>query len=266
MARQFQRIRELGFDYVDLTDNHNGGMLGVEYGFAESVSLDTHPLEIREMVEQNKLTVTSVCAHANLLDPTSPARYGTAEIIKAVKLAHFLNVRHVITTEGEPKTGFGRSLTRNQKLFSIAEKLHEPLRWAAELGIELLIEPHGPMTDSPEDMQGILEVLGYSGNVGINLDTGNVWLGGADPVEFVKQFGDRIRHVHWKDLGEEWETKRGELFGCGMSTIPIGDGAIDIKAVVHELKRIGFDGHTTLEVAGTDNLKLSAERLREWAG
>lgn len=30
MQRQFQALRELGIRYADLTDNHNGGMLGVE--------------------------------------------------------------------------------------------------------------------------------------------------------------------------------------------------------------------------------------------
>jgi sugar phosphate isomerase/epimerase len=28
MQRQFQAIREMGIRYADLTDNHNGGMLG----------------------------------------------------------------------------------------------------------------------------------------------------------------------------------------------------------------------------------------------
>lgn len=33
MARQFQAIREMGIRCADITDNHQGGMLGVEYGF-----------------------------------------------------------------------------------------------------------------------------------------------------------------------------------------------------------------------------------------
>jgi len=30
MKRQFEAIREMGIEYADITDNHNGGMLGVE--------------------------------------------------------------------------------------------------------------------------------------------------------------------------------------------------------------------------------------------
>lgn len=265
MRRQFEVIRELGFDYADLTDNHDGATLGTEFGFAASFSLDSHADDILGMVNEFGLTLTAVCAHANLLDPASPARYGTAEIIKAIKLAHFLGVRQVVTTEGDPKTEFGHSLTDGQRVFSVAEKLYEPVRWAEKLGIELLLEPHGILTDTVEGMQLLLDVLGHEETVGINLDTGNSWLGGGDPHEFVKVFGKRIKHVHWKDMSGEMEAQRGKLFGCGMSLIPLGDGVVGIEALVKELEAIGFDGPTTLEVAGPDAVKLSAERLRQWS-
>ncbi|MHC4800404.1 MAG: hypothetical protein ACYTF1_27505 [Planctomycetota bacterium] len=41
MERQFEAISEMGIEYADITDNHNGGMLGVEYGFTASFSLDS---------------------------------------------------------------------------------------------------------------------------------------------------------------------------------------------------------------------------------
>jgi len=43
LERQFELIRGLDIDYVDLTDNHDGASLGVEFGFSASVSLDSHP-------------------------------------------------------------------------------------------------------------------------------------------------------------------------------------------------------------------------------
>lgn len=214
VRRQFQLIREMGIDYVDLTDSHDGASLGSEAGFVASLSLDGHPARIRRMMEEFDLTMTSVCAHSNLLDPPSPDRYGTVEIIKAIRLANLLGVKQVITTELEPKTDFGRNLSRDEMLFAIREKLYEPVLWAEELGIELLLEPHGELTDTVDGMSAILDGLGHEDTVGVNLDTGNSWLGGGDPHEFVKVFGSRIKHVHWKDMGAEWEPKRGTLFGC----------------------------------------------------
>ena len=265
MPRQFQAIREMGIEYADLTDNHNGGMLGVEYGFTASISLDSHPQVIRKMVEDAGITLTSVCAHANLLDPASPDRYGTMDIIKAIRLAKLLDIKHVITTEGDPKTKFGENLTPEQQIFSICEKLYEPLQWAKELGVELLIEPHGQVTDTIDGMTAILNTLGNEDNLGICLDTGNSWLGGSEPRDFIKTFGNRIKHVHWKDMPAEWIEKRGTLFGCGMSIIPLGDGVVGIESIVKELNKIGFNGYTTLEIAGPENVKKSVERLCAWS-
>lgn len=265
IRRQFEAIRELGIDYVDLTDNHDGATLGTEYGFAASLSLESHPAEIRALVEEYGLTMTSVCAHANLLDPTAPDRYGTQQIIKAIRLAALLGIRQVVTSEGDAKTRFGRSLTRDEMIFSIREKLHEPVRWATELGVELLIENHGELTDHVDSMAAILDALGHEETVGLNLDTGNCWLGGGEPLAFIERFGNRVRHVHWKDMGEEWLPRRGTIFGCGMGTIPLGDGVVGIQAIVDALAKIGFDGPTTLEIAGADNVRTSVERLRAWS-
>ena len=37
-----------------------------------------------------------------------------------------------------------------------------------------------------------------------------------------------------------------------------------LAPLLDELKRIGFDGPTTLEVFGEDAVKTSADRLRQW--
>ena len=264
MAAQFRAIREMGIANADLTDNHDGAALGVEYGFAAAVSLDSHPADIRRMAEDAGIRLSAFCAHANLLDPAAPARYGTFQIIKAIRLAHLLGIRHVITTEGEPKTKFGEALTAEQQIFSIREKLHEPIRWAEELGMELLLETHGPVTDSAGAMGELLDELGHDKTVGLCLDTGNCWLGGGDPVEFARRFGPRIKHVHWKDMPASMETQRGKVFGCGMATIALGDGVIDIPGVIRGLQSAGFEGDTTLEIAGSGNVLRSVERLEAW--
>ena len=265
MERQFQALREMGIQYADVTDNHDGASLGVEYGFAASLSLDSHPAGVRRMAEAAGITLTSFCAHANLLDPPGPDVYGTHEIIKAIRLAHLLGIRHVITTEGDPKTAFGHALTPEERMFAIREKLCTPIEWAEELGVELLIEPHGIVTDSVDQMARLLDLLGHEQTIGVCLDTGNSWLGGGEPLEFVRRFGRRIRHVHWKDMGVEWCERRGTVFGCGMATIPLGDGVVGIPEIVRALIEAGFDGYTTLEIAGPQNVALSIDRLRTWS-
>ena len=237
LRRQFELIAEMGFGYADLTDTHDGGGLLDTFAHSAAASLDVHPADLKRCVEGTGITLTSVCAHANLLDPPNPATYGTPQIIKAIKLAHFLGIEQVITTEGEPMTEFGESLSLEQQLFAIQERLYYPVQWAKELGIDLLLEPHGPVTDNIDAMEELLRRLGVPETVGINLDTGNLWLGGGEPLQFIERFGSRIKHVHWKDYGPEWVSKRGTVFGSGKADIPLGDGVVGVNEVARELVR-----------------------------
>lgn len=262
LEHQLQRIRELGFHYADVTDNRDGAQLGVEFGFAATASLDGNPHELKRQFEKENLEITTFCAHANLLDPSAPWRYGTQQIIKAIRASAAIGVKYVITTEGEPSTDFGRQLTEDQKVFSVMEKLYEPLQVAKDHGVTLLLEPHGELTDSISGMEKLLHGLGNPDHLGINLDTGNCWLGGEDPVEMTRKFASKIKHVHWKDLPEDMQAIRGTKFGCGMSTIALGTGAIDIKGVYAALVAAGFNGHTTLEIAGDKALLQSYEYLK----
>lgn len=260
LDHQLDRIRDWGFTTADVTDTSDGAVLGNHFGFSAVASLDANPFDLQRLFGDRGLRITSYCAHASLLDPTAPWRYGTGEIIKAVRSAAAIGVPHVITTEGEPETEFGRNLSHDEAIFAIVEKLHEPLRVAEDHGVKILLEPHGPYSGNLDSVEEIL-AKAASPALALNLDTGNTWLAGADPVEFVRRFGDRIEHVHWKDLGAEWEERRGTLFGCGMSTIPLGSGEVDVRGVYDALVATGFDGATTLEIAGDDAVLASAEFL-----
>lgn len=264
LDHQLERIAGMGFRYADVTDNHPGGLLGREFGFSATTSLDDNPADLKALFGRYGLEITSVCAHANLLDASSPARYGNAEVIKAVKLAYMAGVRDVITTEGEPKTVWGHELDRKEQIFAFVEKLHEPVRLAASLGVRILLEPHGPVSGTIDGLGEVLERLGHPETVGVNLDTGNSWLAGTDPVEMAKAFKDRIHHVHWKDMSSDWIDKRGTLFGCGMATIALGTGVVDI-AGVYDVVRHSPAKHSTLEIAGDDSVLASREYLHKLA-
>lgn len=265
MQRQFEAVSEMGIEYADVTDTHDGASLGVEAGFTPSTSLDSHPEDVRQMAENAGLTLSTFCAHASLLEPTAPSRYGTSELIKAIRLANLLDIEHVITTEGHAGTEFAKGLDPAEQRLVIREKLQAPIRWAEELGITLLMETHGPVTDDVDAMEALLDEIGHEDTIGVCLDTGNSWLGGADPKDYIERFGDRIGHVHWKDLEPKWREKRGSLYGIGFATIALGDGIVDLPGIVSALEDIGYDGCTTLEIAGEDNIRKSAERLREWS-
>lgn len=262
LERQLEQIQRWGFQYADVTDNSDGGCLGVEFGFTALASLDSNPYDVRKLFANYGLEISAWCAHANLLDPSAPWRYGTAQILKAIKSAALAGIGQVITTEGEPSTVFGQQLTADEMLLITREKLHEPLRLASDLGVTLLLEPHGPITGNLDLLERLIDACN-SESLGLNLDTGNLWLGGAEPLEFVRRFGSLIGHVHWKDMPDEMIAQRGKSFGCGMASIALGSGVVGIAEIVAALRAVGFVGHTTLEVAGEDAVLESWRYLEQ---
>ena len=262
VEHQLKRIKEMGFECADVTDSHSGGSMGACAGFVASTSLDSNPKETLRLFQKYGLEISTVCAHGWLLDPASPARFGTTEIMKAVRFAADIGVKYVVTSEDEPfRTEWVEKLTYEQKLAVIADKLYEPLLLARDYGVEILMEPHGPISDSIQGMKDLIEMLDMP-HLGVNLDTGNSWLGGSDPVEKARDAMPYVKQVHWKDLGEKWIPLRGKQYGCGFADIAIGDGVIDIKGVCAVLADADIP-HSTLEIVGDENVLLrSVEFLK----
>ena len=88
----------------------------------------------------------------------------------------------------------------------------------------------------------------------MNMDTGNTFIAGQDPVAFVERFKDRISHVHVKDVSESLaQAARGALTGIAMSHCAIGNGvnAENIKQCVRILLDHGYKGVFSLECDGS---------------
>lgn len=251
----------MGFTCADITDSHPGGLLG-DGLFDATVSLDANPFDVKRLFEKYGLEISSMAAHAHLSDPSTPAKFGTSEIMQSIKLASAIGVKYVVTTELEPQTDWGKRRSHEQMVMIVADKLIEPLRLAEDMNVKLLLESHGPLTGSIKGIKDIIAAVDNHPALGVNLDTGNSWLGGADPVEMATEFKSMIGHIHWKDLGEELEAERGTLFGCGFSNIALGEGVIDIEGVYQVIHDAGIP-HCTLEIMGEGNLKKSDQYLSD---
>jgi len=254
--------KEAGFSCADITDTHSGGSMFASAGLSASVSLDSNPFDVKRLFEKYEMEIMTISAHASLLEASHPAEYQTKEIMQAIRFAAAIGVRDVVTTETYPKSEWAKKLSYDQCIFTCAEKLYQPCRMAEDYGVNVIFEPHGPITDSISGIGDVMALLGYPKSLGVNMDTGNSWLGGTDPVELAKTYKDKIYHIHWKDLGEEWIEKRGTIYGCGFSTIPVGTGRIDIAGVIAVLKDSEQIHYSTLEVAGPPEvLQQSAEYI-----
>ena len=79
----------------------------------------------------------------------------------------------------------------------------------------------------------------------MNMDTGNTFIAGQDPVAFLKRFLDRVSHVHVKDVSESLAAAvRGDQTGIAVSHCALGDGvnADNIKQCLRLLRDHGYSG------------------------
>ena len=85
------------------------------------------------------------------------------------------------------------------------------------------------------------------------LDTGHMWIGGTDPVAFAKDHGNRVGHVHFKDvrLDIAQRVRDGELSYYDAVTeglyTPLGQGDVDVKGITSTLISQGYSGWFVLE-------------------
>jgi sugar phosphate isomerase/epimerase len=87
----------------------------------------------------------------------------------------------------------------------------------------------------------------------MNMDTGNTFIAGQDPVAFLQRFIQRVSHVHVKDVSESLaRAVRGGQTGIAVSHCALGEGvnADNIKRCLAVLRDAGYQGALSIECEG----------------
>jgi len=121
---------------------------------------------------------------------------------------------------------------------------------ARSRGITPSLHPHvGTLVESSDDVARVLDGAALP----LCLDTGHLLIGGTDPADLARRHADRIGHVHAKDVRADLAARvqSGELtytdaVRAGMY-VPLGDGDVDLAAIVTALRDVDYDGWWVLE-------------------
>ena len=123
-------------------------------------------------------------------------------------------------------------------------------RIATTKDVLAVLHPHvGTMIETKHDVERVLA----GSNILFCLDTGHLLIGGTDPVAFAADHAGRIAHTHLKDVDLRWVAKvqDGSLSYYDAVTkglyLPLGQGDVDVSAIVTSLMRNGYSGWFTLE-------------------
>ncbi|MFC8680249.1 sugar phosphate isomerase/epimerase family protein [Microbacterium ureisolvens] len=119
-----------------------------------------------------------------------------------------------------------------------------------EAGFEPTFHHHaGTFVESPDEIDRFLANV----DVDLTLDTGHLLIADGDPVDAVTRWGDRINHLHLKDV-DRAELRRVLAAGGGMtevwssgSFVAFGRGDLDLVSVMDAMAAHGFDGWVVVE-------------------
>jgi sugar phosphate isomerase/epimerase len=170
-------------------------------------------------------------------------------VLKAIRWAAQAGCPRADTTDGQ----HAPQGMDDEHALQIMKRSYEMIVEVAEAHrVVVNIEPHGHFTTRPEMIERMLDFC-PSPFLRMNLDTGNTYIAGQDPVAFLGRFLERVDHVHVKDVAPALADKaRGKQTGIGMSQCALGSGvnAANITRCLDILRDHGYRGVLSIECEG----------------
>jgi sugar phosphate isomerase/epimerase len=242
----------LGFDYVEPMV-HWGRELLSAAGYFHSVSMLDDPLRMRRAAERHGLRISALSAHAPLCRPDVSSDY----LRQAARFSAEAGAPGIVTDDGPDKP---RWATRQQNEVLMRYVLEEAAAVAAPRDLWVGLECHAEYTATPADLARTLALVDSPALV-VNFDTGNAFLSGNDPHEWLESIVDRVAHVHAKDISHEDAARyRGKV--RGMLGCACGDGVIDWARIVRACRAAPRSIVLSVECGSVEDAARSLDHLR----
>lgn len=226
-----RNLAELGFEVVDIA--------AVSTLFDHIQTIDPprdQPDRFAKLVSELGLEVNGVPTVVWIPDALDDVDELRRRSRAAADVAAAVEARCWIVDAGIHPDGQERStvLDRFKRTIEMQNEL------AVERGLRLVVEaPHGRTL--ADQFGGIADVIDAASDigadVGLDLDSRPVHNCGASYAQVISQYIDRVAHVAVADTR-----------GPGRGHASIGNGLIDFRSFIGELKAAGFDGDLMLEL------------------
>lgn len=217
-------------------------------GYQPHVALYEDPLLLRRKMETYGVRFSQVDAAFPLSGNDGPL-YGVPYVLKTIPWAKHAGCPCIATTDGLHQP---QGLADADAMEMMKRSYGQIIEVAQAYEMTINIEVHGYFTTDPERLSQMLEFCD-SPFLRLNLDTGNSYIAGQDPVAFCERFQDKVTHVHVKDVSQSLaDSVRGDQTGIAVSHCAIGDGvnSENIKRVLTVLNQRGYNGVLSMECEG----------------
>lgn len=127
----------------------------------------------------------------------------------------------------------------------IVTTLNEAAKAIVEVGVTPVLHQHtGTCIESRDETYAVMEAVDTR-VLKFGPDIGQLQKGGSDPVQVVKDFLPIVHHMHLKDF------VGGEAF---VGYCPLGQGRVDIPAILAMMDGRSIDGMIMVELDGSQNM------------
>jgi sugar phosphate isomerase/epimerase len=177
--------QENGLRYIEC-----GAIDGVSWihglGYQPHIALWEDPLLLRRKMDRYCVSFSQIDAAFPLSLPEG-ATLGVEYVLHTIRYAKLVGCPRVDTTDARNQP---EGMTDREALDHMRRIYRQILPVAEAYEITINVEPHGYYTTRPEFLG---ELLGFSDSpfLRLNMDTGNTFIAGQDPVAFLTSFSER---------------------------------------------------------------------------
>ncbi|MBO0701939.1 MAG: TIM barrel protein [Candidatus Dormibacteraeota bacterium] len=237
-ARQaMEELAPLGYQAVEL------------FGFV----LDAYPggMEaVRADLARTGLTLAAAYCSAPLIDPSTHDA-DLASMGRWAGMVRELGGEVVVVGASRRK----RPVYEVQDYRYLSRTLEEVGRRCRAEGVLACFHPHtGTPVETREEIDRVMSQVDPD-LVFFAPDTGQIAKGGGDPLEVVRTYRERVRHVHLKDYvggTTQLDAGGGGVDRTGwLDYVPLGQGVVDLASIARLLEDAGYRGWWMVELDGT---------------
>jgi len=221
-----REIAEIGYEGVELFD---GDLL-------------QFPGDVGRLLESTGLTLIATYVGGSYIyrDSLEEELWRAAE---AASAAASLGAEHLVVGGGARR--YDRA-PDDRDYDTLAYALDCVASIATQYGLTASYHPHlTTMAETPEEIAKVFDRT----PIGFCPDTAHLAAAGGDVRELVARYRDRVHYVHLKDLTRD-----------PFAFEPLGQGELDLRGLLDDLRSSGFDGWVAAELDSYDGPAAEAAR------
>lgn len=223
-------------------DIASAGYTGTEMFDGNLAAYANRPDELRDLLSDNALELVSVYTGANFIYPELlPDELD--KVRRSCELAVTFGASRLVVGGGARRAAG----TRPDDYDRLAAALDEVHELAAAHGLVASYHPHlSTIVESPDELAQLLPRT----QIAFCPDTAHLAAGGGDPAALIRQYGERVAHVHLKDVQLD-----------PLNFLPLGRGSLDFADIVRAVVEVGYDSWLLVELDAYDGDPLEAAQI-----